>query len=555
MPEANQRVKILVVDDENLLAESLAENLRDSVHHYDAYWVNSGKRALEFLQKQPVDLVISDIKMADTSGFDLLNQIRIKHPNVRVILMTGYGLPDIEEEALRRGSLFYLEKPFEVKQLEAAIERVLQSDVRRAESREPESAGYLRSALRAPTVPEASATGPAAPPKSGERRRPEREQRADSRQQTAEEPVSKGAVVSRQPPVVSEQLSPTTDDRRPTTASAPPPPSPSASPVEDEGVKGWRGERVKEEITPSPPHPLTFVGAPSPPPSSVPVPDHVMAPLLQEVLNLSDMIEGGALIEPDGRLLASNLLQLAGKPAGTEAIQTAAAGPLLLASHKALETFGQGEHRQSLIQGEQGGIILTPVGRRPFLLFLTSSQANLGLVLVRVRQRVERAAALLPPDFAGQESAAEISKQPFVVSRPSLVGTRDQRPTTNDQRPTTALFEEVLSPSEWIAGGALIENHTRLVASTIPELTTESGDEHILAADQLLKAGSDVLRSFSQGEHRQSFIFGERGNLILTPLGAGRFMLFLTSSQANLGPLLVQIRRRALTAKALLVDG
>jgi CheY-like chemotaxis protein len=127
-------ISILVVDDETFFAEWLAENLQEAPNHYNAHWVDSGERALEFIRGQPVDLVVSDIKMAGSSGLELLKVIRANHPGVGVILMTGYALPELQQEAVKRGSLFYLEKPFPMEKLESAIEQTLQMSVVTTES-------------------------------------------------------------------------------------------------------------------------------------------------------------------------------------------------------------------------------------------------------------------------------------------------------------------------------------------------------------------------------------------------------------------------------------
>ncbi|MCS6806785.1 MAG: response regulator [Blastocatellia bacterium] len=148
MAERKKPINVLVVDDEQFFAEWLAENLQDQPNLYNAQWVNSGERALQWIQQQPVDLVISDIKMAGVSGIELLKQIRRHHPGIGVILMTGYALPELQQEAVKRGSLFYLEKPFPMERLESAIEQAMASQTGQDQpevgaSVEPESAAAL----------------------------------------------------------------------------------------------------------------------------------------------------------------------------------------------------------------------------------------------------------------------------------------------------------------------------------------------------------------------------------------------------------------------------
>jgi CheY-like chemotaxis protein len=73
------------------------------------------------LKKGKIDLVISDIRMPDINGLDLLVRIKMEHPQTKVIIMTAYGSSDVQKEANRRGSLFYIEKPFEISDIRKII--------------------------------------------------------------------------------------------------------------------------------------------------------------------------------------------------------------------------------------------------------------------------------------------------------------------------------------------------------------------------------------------------------------------------------------------------
>ena len=117
--------KILIVDDDKQLALTLAQSI-NSRGKFSAYAVFSGEEALEYLEENPeIDLVVTDIKMGGISGLELLSRIRSQHPQIGVVVMTGYSLPEIREEALFRGSLAYIEKPFDSKDLEKTCERAL----------------------------------------------------------------------------------------------------------------------------------------------------------------------------------------------------------------------------------------------------------------------------------------------------------------------------------------------------------------------------------------------------------------------------------------------
>lgn len=116
-----RKKRILIVDDEELFARNLTEYLNQIKGHYEAECVYSGEDALKILGGSRCDLVITDIKMPGLSGLELLDKVRKKYPRIGAIVMTAYGLPEIEEEARNRGPLYYIEKPFEMKQLEDVI--------------------------------------------------------------------------------------------------------------------------------------------------------------------------------------------------------------------------------------------------------------------------------------------------------------------------------------------------------------------------------------------------------------------------------------------------
>lgn len=116
------RKKVLIVDDEEDLTWSISKNLAKDKDQYEVICVNSGEEALNVLMQVPVDLVVSDIKMPPgMSGLELLIKIKETYPATKVIIMTAYGSADIQKEATARGSLYYIEKPFEIEELRNLI--------------------------------------------------------------------------------------------------------------------------------------------------------------------------------------------------------------------------------------------------------------------------------------------------------------------------------------------------------------------------------------------------------------------------------------------------
>ena len=118
--------KVLIVDDEETLTWSMTKTLAKDQGKYELVIANTGAEALKVLQKDPIDVVVTDIRMPDISGLELLSTIRKQYPSTKVIIMTAYGSPEVHKEATRRGSYFYLEKPFEISDIRTIILKALE---------------------------------------------------------------------------------------------------------------------------------------------------------------------------------------------------------------------------------------------------------------------------------------------------------------------------------------------------------------------------------------------------------------------------------------------
>jgi len=113
--------KVLIVDDEETLTWSMSKSLSKDKDKYEVIVANNGKEAVNQLKKSHIDLVISDIRMPDINGLDLLVHIKKEYPYTKVIIMTAYGSSDVQKEANRRGSLYYIEKPFEINDIRRIV--------------------------------------------------------------------------------------------------------------------------------------------------------------------------------------------------------------------------------------------------------------------------------------------------------------------------------------------------------------------------------------------------------------------------------------------------
>ena len=115
-------MSVLVVDDEQSTRELCAEVAAGCGMKAQA--VGSAEEAFEFLEQFPVDLLLTDLKLPNTSGLDLLKRVRGLYPHTAVLVLTQYGSIDSAVEATRLGAVDYVTKPFHVEELKTRLERV-----------------------------------------------------------------------------------------------------------------------------------------------------------------------------------------------------------------------------------------------------------------------------------------------------------------------------------------------------------------------------------------------------------------------------------------------
>jgi DNA-binding NtrC family response regulator len=118
---------ILLVDDEPNLAYSLREVLTHSSQNYRVSVAHFGAEALSILGGQPVDLLVTDLRMPGISGLELIQQVQEIDPHTRTILITAFGSPEIEDRARELGA-FYLPKPFDLFKFATVVERILNDE-------------------------------------------------------------------------------------------------------------------------------------------------------------------------------------------------------------------------------------------------------------------------------------------------------------------------------------------------------------------------------------------------------------------------------------------
>lgn len=120
--ESSGRRVILVVDDDPLVCEVLGLFLSDT---YRVSYAHTGAEALTALRRQPVALVILDHRLPDRTGLELVGELRLRHPSLPVVMLTGYGSEWVCASAFKLGVKDYFAKPVNAVDLVSAVRGIL----------------------------------------------------------------------------------------------------------------------------------------------------------------------------------------------------------------------------------------------------------------------------------------------------------------------------------------------------------------------------------------------------------------------------------------------
>ena len=115
------KLKVLILDDEKPFTEELHELLQNS--GFEAFESNTWAHGLAVLEKEEIDLLILDVRLSRVNGLDVLKEVKIKFPNIEVIIVSAHGDMDTVIKAMRLGAIDYLRKPFRQIDIQIAIER------------------------------------------------------------------------------------------------------------------------------------------------------------------------------------------------------------------------------------------------------------------------------------------------------------------------------------------------------------------------------------------------------------------------------------------------
>ena len=116
--------RILIVDDEIDMLELLELIITDRTE-YEVVTTNTPLEVPELLKKDPFDLLITDLRMPDIDGIELIEMVRQVDDQLPFIIITAYGTIESAVEAMRKGAFDYITKPFRQEQILLTIEKVM----------------------------------------------------------------------------------------------------------------------------------------------------------------------------------------------------------------------------------------------------------------------------------------------------------------------------------------------------------------------------------------------------------------------------------------------
>src|ERR1700722_7015779 len=120
-------LRVLVIDDDKMLAETIAESLERRGHACTV--ATTGKAGATKLDQEQFDVVLTDLKMADLDGLAVVEKCRRVQPDAEIFVITGYGDVKTAVEAMKLGASHYLQKPIDLAELRAVVDKSAEREI------------------------------------------------------------------------------------------------------------------------------------------------------------------------------------------------------------------------------------------------------------------------------------------------------------------------------------------------------------------------------------------------------------------------------------------
>ncbi|MCJ7773932.1 MAG: response regulator [Desulfobacterales bacterium] len=121
LESGSQTLQVMVLDDEPIVGKRLKPTLEKS--GFDVEVFEDSQKALARLSEKEFDIVVTDLRMEEVDGIQVLEHIMEKCKNTRVILITGYATVEVAREALVKGAFDFIAKPFKPRDLRAVVNK------------------------------------------------------------------------------------------------------------------------------------------------------------------------------------------------------------------------------------------------------------------------------------------------------------------------------------------------------------------------------------------------------------------------------------------------
>ena len=115
----NRKREILVLDDEPTVGERLRPTLEEEGYLVEVF--TDPRKAVRRTEEKPFDVVITDVRMANLDGIQVLERVRARYGRTKVLIITGYATVDLAREALSKGVFDFIAKPFKLKDIREMV--------------------------------------------------------------------------------------------------------------------------------------------------------------------------------------------------------------------------------------------------------------------------------------------------------------------------------------------------------------------------------------------------------------------------------------------------
>lgn len=121
----NGPLEILILDDEPIVGERLKPALEKEGHKVEVFV--HPFRALERVDAKAFDVVVTDIRMDDMDGIEILERVKARSQRTKVIMITGYATLEVARESLTKGAFDFIAKPFKLREIRGAIRKAMEA--------------------------------------------------------------------------------------------------------------------------------------------------------------------------------------------------------------------------------------------------------------------------------------------------------------------------------------------------------------------------------------------------------------------------------------------